>query len=92
MRTSNEFVLKLIKPAEQAARNTADPQLLFDYRCYLPGGREHMGTEYPPEIQQCLKRIAGMTVKEVQKHYDIIDELPAFNLRTRAKGGSFNAD
>lgn len=29
-------------------------QVLLDYRCYLPDGRESMGTEYPPQVCVCL--------------------------------------
>ena len=62
-------------------------QLLLDYRCYVEGGR--IGTKYPfPKIEACLKRIAGMKVSQVQKHYGFAEEHPAINLRARAKGGS----
>ena len=40
---------QLVTPA-QATRGRSDPQLLFDYRCYLPGGRENMGTDYSPQV------------------------------------------
>lgn len=36
VRLSNEFVNKLVTAAE-APKGHADPQLLLDYRCYLPG-------------------------------------------------------
>ena len=36
MRLSNEFVNKLVTAAE-APKGHADPQLLLNYRCYLPG-------------------------------------------------------
>lgn len=36
VRTSNEFVNKLVTP-DKVNKGRADPQLLFDYRCYLPG-------------------------------------------------------
>ena len=78
-------MLKLVPP-EDAPHGVADPQLLFDYRCYLPGGKEAMGIDFSPRISQCLRNIAGMTVAQVQKHYDLVDELPAFNLQARATG------
>mmetsp|Transcript_5477 Transcript_5477/g.12120 ORF Transcript_5477/g.12120 Transcript_5477/m.12120 type:complete len:525 (+) Transcript_5477:133-1707(+) len=83
VRLSNEFVLKLITP-DQARKGHADPQLLLDYRCYLPDGKEEIGTDYPPTIKQCLQKIAGMSAKQVQKHYGFTEELPAHNLKTRA--------
>ena len=27
-----------------------NPQVMMDYRCYLPGGKEEMGTNYPPKV------------------------------------------
>ncbi len=44
-------------------KGRADPQVLFDYRCYLPDGKEEIGTDYPPQIKQCLTKISGMTVQ-----------------------------
>ncbi|KAG1662705.1 hypothetical protein FOA52_014570 [Chlamydomonas sp. UWO 241] len=84
-RLSNEFVNKLVAPDAVASKGHADPQVLLDYRCYLGGGREAMGTEYPPQIDQCLRKIAGMSIEEAKVHYGFLEELPAQNLVSRAK-------
>ena len=44
-----QFVNKLVVAAD-APQGAADPQVLFDYRCYLPGGKEELGTDYPPQV------------------------------------------
>ena len=44
-----QFVNKLVVAAD-APQGAADPQVLFDYRCYLPGGKEELGTDYPPKV------------------------------------------
>ena len=44
-----QFVNKLVVAAD-APQGVADPQVLFDYRCYLPGGKEELGTDYPPQV------------------------------------------
>eukprot|EP00798_Chlamydomonas_sp_ICE-L_P018468 gene18468-24959_t len=80
-----QFVLKLLTVEEALKRPlAADPQLLLDYRCYLPDGHDKLGTNYPPQIQQCLKKIANMTVPEVQQHYGFVEDLVAYNLHARA--------
>ena len=45
-------------------KGTADLQLLLDYRCHLPQGREAMGRDYPPDIAACMRRIADMTPQQ----------------------------
>eukprot|EP00798_Chlamydomonas_sp_ICE-L_P018469 gene18469-24960_t len=95
IRLSNQFVLKLVSaeqppavlklvPADQAPHGVADPQLLFDYRCYLPEGKEVIGLDYPPQIAQCLRRIADMNVSQVKAHYDLLEDFNARSLQTRA--------
>ncbi|EFJ50201.1 hypothetical protein VOLCADRAFT_89086 [Volvox carteri f. nagariensis] len=66
VRLANHYVLKLptVTGGNAIPHAFADPRLLFDYRCYLPDGREQMGTKYPPQIGTCLKRVASMTPKE----------------------------
>ncbi len=64
VRLSNQFVNKLVTAAD-APHGYADPQVLFDYRCYLPDGKEEIGTDYPPQIKQCLTRISNMTVQVI---------------------------
>ncbi len=44
-----------------------NPQLMFDYRCHVEGGE--LGTRYPPQVSQCLRRLAGMDVLQVSDHY-----------------------
>lgn len=54
-RLSNEFVNKLVTVHEAGGRGRADPQLLFDYRCYLQDSNKGvLGTDYPPDIKKCL--------------------------------------
>ncbi len=91
LRLGFPVVMKRANAADGAGRDgkwraRANPQLLFDYRCYLQDGREEMGTEYPPQIKRCLSDIAGKSVREVQDHYGLKDELPARNLKLRATG------
>lgn len=86
VRTSNEFVNKLVTPADARGKGNTDPQLLFDYRCYLPEDYKGvLGTNYPPEIFKCLTKMGGMTPSEAQKHYGFVEEMVAANLVTRAK-------
>jgi len=83
VRFSNQFILKLVTAAD-APRGFADPQILLDYRCYLLDGKEEIGTDYPPQIRQCLAKISSMSVKEVKEHYGFVEDMVANNLKTRA--------
>ena len=77
VRLANHFVLKLpVKPGTELVlpKGSADPQLLLDYRCYLPGGSETMGNSYDKDIAQCLKKITDMTPKQVQNVWGSILE------------------
>ncbi|KXZ45058.1 hypothetical protein GPECTOR_59g667 [Gonium pectorale] len=87
VRLANHFVIKLPRDSTLVLpRGFADPQLLLDYRCYLPpGAGDTMGTSYPPEIGTCLKKIAGMSAKEVKEHYGFTELRVANNLLTRAQ-------
>lgn len=82
LRLCIKFVHKL--PKEHARTGHANPQLLLDYRCYLPDGRQEMGTEYPPQVHQCLQAIAKKTIPQVKQHYGFLEDLEAINLHTRA--------
>ncbi|PNW74176.1 hypothetical protein CHLRE_13g588350v5 [Chlamydomonas reinhardtii] len=87
VRLANHFVLKLpVKPGTELVlpKGSADPQLLLDYRCYLPGGSETMGNSYDKDIAQCLKKITDMTPKQVRAYFDFPDVRVATNLHTRA--------
>ena len=44
--TLMQFVLKL----GEAPKRWFHPQVIFDYRCYLPNGKDEMGTDYPPKV------------------------------------------
>lgn len=48
-------------------KGVPNPQLLFDYRCHVPGGE--LARDYPPRVTACLKRIDGMSVKQAAEHY-----------------------
>ncbi|GIL86976.1 hypothetical protein Vretifemale_15166 [Volvox reticuliferus] len=69
VRLANHYVNKLPTSTgqPQIPRFDADPQLLLDYRCYLPEGQEQIGTQYPPQIDKCLRHIASMTPEEVMQ-------------------------
>ncbi|GLI65769.1 hypothetical protein VaNZ11_009364 [Volvox africanus] len=86
IRLANQYVNKLptLTGQPQIPRFDADPQLLLDYRCYLPEGQEQMGTQYPPPIDKCLRNIASMAPKEIAKLYGFPDVRVAVNLHTRA--------
>ncbi|KAL6755005.1 hypothetical protein V8C86DRAFT_2686314 [Haematococcus lacustris] len=77
VRMSNQFIAKLV-PAHKAPHGNADPQLLLDYRCYLEGN-DTMGTNYPPQVDRCLRKISTMTVAEVEQHYQLPSTLTAHN-------------
>ncbi|GLI65785.1 hypothetical protein VaNZ11_009401 [Volvox africanus] len=86
VRLGNDFVSKLptLTDQPQIPRFDADPQLLLDYRCYLPEGQEQMGTQYPPPIDKCLRNIASMTPKEVASFYGFPYGVASINLHFRA--------
>jgi len=59
----------------------------LDYRCYTPGGV--IGKNYPPGLKQCIEKIAGMHVTEVEKTY-VLPNMLANKLLWRAQ--SLNRD
>ena len=77
---TNEFVQKQV-PTPKTPKH-ADPQLLLDYRCHTPA----IGTNYPPQVTQCMQRIAAMDVDTVLQHYGLLNEDQARNLHARATG------
>lgn len=84
-RLSNEFVNKLVNIHQAGGKGHADPQLLFDYRCYLPeSSKGVLGKDYPPDIHKCLTDISKMTTQEVHTRYGFVEESVAENLRVRA--------
>ena len=47
-----QFIQKYCKsPPCTAPGYYYDPQVVLDYRCYLPGGKEEIGTDYPPKAR-----------------------------------------
>ncbi|MEW5313837.1 MAG: hypothetical protein WDW38_005372 [Sanguina aurantia] len=83
IRLSNQFVNKLVT-VEQAPRQHADPQLTLDYRCWVDTPNEEIGNAYPPKLKQCLARMAGMTLPELQEAYGMQDAHSANVLHRRA--------
>ncbi|KAG2490125.1 hypothetical protein HYH03_011431 [Edaphochlamys debaryana] len=69
-RTANHWVLKLPGADTVPRPPSLDFQILLDYRCALPEGREAMGTSYPPQVEQCLRHIADMTPEQITKGYE----------------------
>lgn len=43
------------------------PLGLLDYRCLVPGGK--MGTNYPANIQRCMREFADSTPEELRQKY-----------------------
>jgi hypothetical protein len=49
--------------------------MMLDYRCHVEGlpdfspGSRRLGTKFPPQVKQCLGKIAGMTDVEVMEEY-----------------------
>eukprot|EP00200_Dunaliella_tertiolecta_P002061 CAMPEP_0202342448 /NCGR_PEP_ID=MMETSP1126-20121109/3006_1 /ASSEMBLY_ACC=CAM_ASM_000457 /TAXON_ID=3047 /ORGANISM="Dunaliella tertiolecta, Strain CCMP1320" /LENGTH=474 /DNA_ID=CAMNT_0048933401 /DNA_START=1018 /DNA_END=2442 /DNA_ORIENTATION=+ len=83
-RMGNHYIQKSASatPAH-ATRGRADPQMLLDYRCYM-GEQDQMGTNYPPQVTQCLQKISSMSPEQVQAHYNLPELRPAKNLHSRA--------
>lgn len=52
------------RAALQKPQAWANVALLFDYRCYVPGGK--IGKDWPAPVQQCLNKLHGMTTEEIQ--------------------------
>ena len=46
-------------------KRSLNPMVVLDYRCYTEGGT--IGTNYPPELKQCLASLTKMTASEIQK-------------------------
>ncbi|KAG2495164.1 hypothetical protein HYH03_006771 [Edaphochlamys debaryana] len=62
------YVLKY--PQKNPPRGGASfltPLLLMDYRCHVEGGA--IGTNFTPELKECLSHIAGMTSKDIHEQY-----------------------
>mmetsp|Transcript_3357 Transcript_3357/g.7341 ORF Transcript_3357/g.7341 Transcript_3357/m.7341 type:complete len:538 (+) Transcript_3357:145-1758(+) len=69
------------KKHKARTRRSINPMLLLDYRCYA----KEIGTSYPAQMQQCLKKLSGMSAPEVMKAYDFPLQRNAEVLLARAK-------
>jgi hypothetical protein len=61
-----------------------NPMLLLDYRCYVEGGE--VGTNYPPQLRECLANLSAMTPQEIKGHYGFPKINAGKILSLRAKG------
>lgn len=50
----NPFMTQYVQKMGEAPRAYVNPQILLDYRCYLPGGKEDLGLDYPPKVSPCI--------------------------------------
>lgn len=66
-------------------RRYANPMILLDYRCHVPGGL--IGTAYPPALKQCLQKLSSMNASEIQQSYGFPMLRNAETLLSRATGG-----
>jgi len=66
-----------------------DPRVVMDYRCAVDGSASDggvMGTAYPPSMERCMRRIAGMSgPEEVMDAYGLSNPLRASILHNRSK-------
>lgn len=65
-------------------RRSVNPMVVLDYRCYTPGGQ--LGTNYDPQLKECLKKLSGMSAKQIQLEYGFPYEWSANVLQMRASG------
>eukprot|EP00798_Chlamydomonas_sp_ICE-L_P020356 gene20356-27121_t len=79
----NAWVIKFKNWGNKTPQCWANAALLFDYRCYVKDAK--LGTDYPPEIKQCLVKIAAMEVDEVHSHYGFPSMHTADALLSRSK-------
>ncbi|PNW72358.1 hypothetical protein CHLRE_16g672049v5 [Chlamydomonas reinhardtii] len=63
-------------------RRSVNPMVVLDYRCYTPGGQ--LGTNYDPQLKECLKKLSGMSAKQIQLEYGFPYEWSANVLQMRA--------
>ncbi|GFR47810.1 hypothetical protein Agub_g9587 [Astrephomene gubernaculifera] len=63
-------------------RRSVNPMVVLDYRCYVEGGK--IGTNYDPQLRQCLTKLSKMTPKEVQLEYGFPYSSSAAVLQQRA--------
>mmetsp|Transcript_35341 Transcript_35341/g.49075 ORF Transcript_35341/g.49075 Transcript_35341/m.49075 type:complete len:118 (-) Transcript_35341:69-422(-) len=54
----------------------------MDYRCHVEGGA--IGLNYPPKLQKCLERLAGMKEDDIQEEYSLPKKRFATILKQRA--------
>eukprot|EP00210_Caulerpa_lentillifera_P006550 g6255.t1 len=59
------------------------PPVVFDYRCHVSDGV--IGKNYPPKIEEVLKKIANMSIEHVMEHYYLQDHSAGTMLLQRAK-------
>lgn len=79
----NAWVHKYTNWGDKVPQCWANVALLFDYRCYVKGGK--LGKDLPPEVTQCTKRIAEMTPEKVQQEYGLPTLHTATALYNRSK-------
>ncbi|KAG2488696.1 hypothetical protein HYH03_012697 [Edaphochlamys debaryana] len=64
-------------------KRSVNPMVVMDYRCFVEGGK--IGTNYPPQVKQCLTKLAGMTPQTILKEYGFPHLESAAVLHSRAK-------
>lgn len=63
-------------------RRNLNPIILTDYRCWTQGGR--LGTNYPPELEKCMRKMSAMSPVELKRKYGFTDTYIAEVLVTRS--------
>ncbi|PNW74251.1 hypothetical protein CHLRE_13g591250v5 [Chlamydomonas reinhardtii] len=63
----NAWIHKFANWGDKVPMCWANVALLFDYRCYVKDGR--MGSALPPDVAQCVAKIAGSSPQAVMDEY-----------------------
>jgi len=78
----NSWVHKFKDWGDKEPKCWANVPLLLDYRCYVDGGE--LGTNYPPKLNRCLRKIRSLGVEDLQLEYGLPDMTATLALRNRS--------
>lgn len=68
----------------QQPKSWANVALLFDYRCYVPGGK--IGHTWPADVGKCLAKFKSMSVDELRTAYNFPSGHTALAFKNRTTG------
>eukprot|EP00195_Chlamydomonas_chlamydogama_P015552 CAMPEP_0202899652 /NCGR_PEP_ID=MMETSP1392-20130828/7827_1 /ASSEMBLY_ACC=CAM_ASM_000868 /TAXON_ID=225041 /ORGANISM="Chlamydomonas chlamydogama, Strain SAG 11-48b" /LENGTH=462 /DNA_ID=CAMNT_0049585895 /DNA_START=182 /DNA_END=1570 /DNA_ORIENTATION=- len=78
----NAWVNKFKDWGDKEPQCWANAALLFDYRCYVEGGK--LGKKWPPKVQRCLRKIKSMKATDLLLEYGFPNMHTAVALRNRS--------